>query len=172
MNPLVLQWGSWGTGGGFQDLMRQMESIGIFSLVLPFLLVFAISYAILSKIEVFKENKASSAIISLAIGLLAARLPMVHIFFQELFPRMAVGLAVLMTALILAGAFISGNDDKDMFKWIFFGLGGIIFLFVLFSSLSEWRIVGSGWWRQYGALLIAVGVIIAAIVLIIKFGSD
>ena len=53
------------------DLFAQWESAGIFEYALPFLLIFAIIYAILSFVNIFKDNKAVNAIISLTVALMA-----------------------------------------------------------------------------------------------------
>ena len=158
MLGIMLQWG----GLGFQNLLSQLEDLGFFQYVLPFLLIFAVVYAILTKLKVFEENKGAALIVALAVGLLSLQLDFVPAFFQNIFPKFGIGLAVLLVALILAGAFIS--DEDKIYKWIFFGLGALIFLVVTFTSLSDWQFVGSWWWQQYGGLIITVVVIIGAIV--------
>jgi hypothetical protein len=71
------------------------------------------------------------------------------------------------------GSFLMGSDrGKNIYPWIFFGLGALIFLIVVGVSLSSWQFSGSwqwsGWWNDYGGLiffaLIIAGVIVAVIV--------
>lgn len=157
-----------GGGGGFNftDLLNNLDQWGFFEFLLPFLLIFALVYAILGQINIFKDNKGASIIVAIAIGFLSLQLGFVSTFFQTIFPRFGVALSILLVALILAGTFISSEKS---YKWIFFGLGGLIFLFVLFSSMSSWRFYGAGnwnyWWDQYAGLfiflLMLIGVIIA-----------
>lgn len=159
----------WAAGAGFGDLLNAAEQAGFFRLILPILLIFALVYAILSQIKVFKDNKGALALVSISVAVLSIQLGVVPAFFQNIFPKVGVGLSILLAALILAGAFIS--EDKDTFKWVFFGLGGLIFVFVLFSSLTDWKFVSSGWWSYYGGLVVSVIIIITAVVLVIKFGG-
>lgn len=161
-------------GYGFQDLLNQLDQLGFFEYVLPFLLIFAVVYAILTKIEIFKQNKGASVVAALAIGLLALQLNFVPAFFKSVFPKFGIGLAVLLIALILGGAFIMDitGKGKEAHKWIFFGLGMLIFLIVVLTSFSDWRFTGTGWWDQYAALVIAVVVIAGAIVGIILAGRE
>lgn len=150
---------------GFTNVLNQLDQIGFFSYILPFLLIFALVYAILTKLDIFKDNKGAGLIVALAIGLLALQLNFVSVFFQQIFPRFGVGLSVLLCALILAGAFISGTESKA-FKWIFFSLGGVIFLFVVGSSFNSmnYNVIGTGFWQEYGAIIIVLLAIVGAII--------
>lgn len=170
MLGLILAGGDLVSGGGgfnFADLLNNLETYGFFTYILPFLLIFALVYAILSQIKIFQDNKGASIIVALSVGFLSLQLGFVPTFFATIFPRAGVALSIILVALILAGAFIS--DETKAYKWIFFGLGGLIFLFVLFSSLSGWEFYESGswryWWDSYAGLviflLLLIGVIVA-----------
>lgn len=161
-----MQWLGYGTS--FSNLLNQLESLGFFAYILPFLLIFAVVYAILTKIDTFRDNKGAGVLIAVAIGLLALQLNYVPAFFQNIFPKFGIGVAILLIALILAGAFISGQQS---YKWIFFGLGTLIFLIVTIASLSDWQFIGSMWWQEYGALVIVIVVIIGAVVGVILTGK-
>ena len=132
------------------------------------MLIFALVYAILLVIPLFKENKGSALLIALAIGLLSLQFNYVPIFFAEIFPNLGIGLSILLVGLILAGALIS---DERAYKWVFFGLGMLIFLIVVGVSLASYNFSGSwqwsGWWHNYAGLvffaLIIAGVIVAVI---------
>ena len=88
-------------GGAIGDVLNQWEQAGFFSYVLPFLLIFALVFGILSSIQVFKENRAIDAIIALVVGLMALQFEMVPIFFAQVFPRLGVALSVILVILIL-----------------------------------------------------------------------
>lgn len=160
MMGLMFQW----IGFNFPDFLQNLDNIGFFQYVLPFLLIFAVVFAILGEIPIFKEKKGPAVIVALAIGLLSLQLNIVPAFFQTVFPNFGIGLSLLIVALILAGAFISG---ETAYKWIFFGIGALIFIAVMFSSLSDIHFIGSDWWNMYGGLLVVVviiaGVVVAAI---------
>ncbi len=163
---LMLQWAS---QYGFADFLNQLESLGFFQYILPFLLIFAVVYAVLTKIKVFEENKGASVVIAIAIGLLALQFDILPAFFQNIFPKFGIGLAILLIGLILAGAFISGYEKA--YSWIFFGIGGLIFLIIIFISLADIQFAGSWWWTyfwdRYGAATVALIIVAATIVGII-----
>ena len=168
MLSTILAWG----GFGFQDLLLQLDSIGFFQYVLPFLLIFAFTYAILTNVPVFKDNKGAGAIIAVAIGLLSLQLDFVPAFFQVIWPKFGVGLSVLLVALILSGLFFSAIGDQDSaskktFRWVFFGLGALIFVVIVASSFSTYTSGIEGFWYQYGTLIIATALIIGGIVAVL-----
>ena len=145
-------------------LLAQWESIGVFDFVLPFLLIFAIVFGILTATNVFGANRAVHVIIALVMGLLALRLGYVQDFFREAFPRVGVALAIILIAVILTAVFI---PDAHKSGWAigFYALGAIAFLFVVFNSFSDVGFFGSAWWYEWGGMIIGalllIGVIIA-----------
>jgi len=149
---------------GFQNFLGQLDKIGFFSYVLPFLLIFAFVYAILSKIPTFVDNKGSVFIVSVAIGFLSLQFGLVTRFFAVIFPQLGVGLSILLAALILAGVFVQG--DSKNYQWIFFGLGALIFIIIVITSLSDFNFSNGFWWQEYGALSIVVLFIVVALVVI------
>ena len=93
-------------GGAIGDMLSKWQQAGFFSYVLPFLLIFALIFAILERVGIFKDNKAINAIIAAVVGLMSLQVQMVSQFFAEIFPRLGVGLAILLVLLILTGLFI------------------------------------------------------------------
>ncbi len=149
------------------DFLNFLEEQGFFQYVLPFLLIFAIVYAILTNSKILGDNKGASALIAVAIALLSLQLNFVPAFFQNIFPKFGIGLSILLIALILAGAFITDLEKKETYKWIFFGLGALIFIIITILSLSDFNFAGSWWWNQYGSLMIVLVIIIVAVILVI-----
>lgn len=146
------------------SVLQQWADIGIFSYVLPFLLIFAIIIAILDKVEVFQVNRGISALIALSIALLSLQFDLVPQFFSIIFPKLGVGLSVLLVALILMGVFVGGKD-ANWGKYVFFGIAAIVFLTIIFLSFADYRWLDSWWWRQYSAAIIA-GLALLIIVII------
>jgi uncharacterized membrane protein YhaH (DUF805 family) len=183
MTGTLLQFGGF-YGGGLGEILLQLERADFFSVVLPFILIFALVFAILSKVSLFREgdelkNKAPVVLISLAIGLLSLQLGFVSRFFQDIFPKFGIGLSVLLIGLILLGTFLgSGTQSARRFNNLFLTLGAIIFVIVVGSSLDWIGTAGFG----YGAFnyffqrnlgyLIGLALFVLAAVWIIKSGSN
>ena len=163
-------------GGGFSftNLMQNLDQWGFFTYFLPFLLIFAVTYGILSKIKVFQENNAVNAIIAVAIGLLALQLDFVSTFFMEIFPKFAMGLAIILVLVILLGFFFNGTEvDKwKEYSWI----GWVVGIAVILWALSTWRWgadnYGIGSWFETNFWAILIGILIGVAIYFITKKSS
>lgn len=152
-------------GGNIGSLLATWEQAGVFSYVLPFLLIFAIVFGILMKIKVFGDNKGLNTVIALVIGLLALQFELVPIFFSEIFPRVGIALSVILTLLILVGLFL--DPDNKAVNYGLLGVGVIIFLVVLIKTAGY-----LGWssfylWYANWPTILLVGGVIAVIAAVI-----
>ena len=146
----LASYGAFG-GGVFGNLFANLQQSGFFDYVLPFLLIFAIVHAILSKANIFGNNRAISAIISLSVSLMALQFQIVPRFFEQVFPQLGIGLVVILLAVILLGVFSQDNDNgtKTAVNWIIFGIAAVVFLVVVFNSF-DWFTFGFGGSFLYG----------------------
>ena len=141
-------------GGDIGNFLLQLEQLGFFSYLLPFLVIFALVFGILSRINIFEDNKAINAIISLSVGLMALQSGYVSNFFSELFPRFGIGLAIILIILIFLGLFMD-PEEKGM-NYFMLGVGGIIVVvFLIESALFSGTSFGF-FIRQYVGLIITV----------------
>ena len=124
--------------GSIADILFQWQNIGFFDLILPFLLVFAIVFGILSYMKIFGDNKAVHVIIAVILGLLAIRAQFFSAFLAEIAPRLGVGLTILLAILILIGLFVPEGHQKTI-GWILLAIAFII-LIVILSQL--YRVFG------------------------------
>jgi hypothetical protein len=136
---LFLTYYSYFEGGPIGNMLSQWEQMGFFSYVLPFLLIFALVFGILSRLKLFstgdktKPNNAINAILSFVIALMSLQFNFVPQFFSEVFPRLGVGLAVILIVIILLGFFM---PQKVWGDYVFLGIGGIILLIILNKSFG------------------------------------
>lgn len=145
-------------------LLSQWELAGVFDFLLPFLLIFAVVFGILTTTNILGKNKGVHVIIAFVIGLLALRLDFVPRFFAEVFPRLGVGLAVILSLVILIGLFV----PQDSMRYWLYGLGAVAFaiaVVVISQSFQGYGWFSSGFDGDYvgwivGGILI-IGLIIA-----------
>ncbi len=154
-------------------VLNAWNSMGVFSYVIPFLLIFAIIFAILKKTGILGDNNDGIlAIISVSIGLLSLQFDFVSKFFSVIFPRFGIGLSLFLVLIILVGFFVpKGKVNEKSFAWI----GWVIGLGVVFWSLnswSEWAQFSFGGWftNNYWAIVILI-VIVGTIIGVTQGGK-
>lgn len=156
--------------GWVGELFTQWDQIGFFSYLLPFLLIFALVFGILTKTKLFKENKAINSIISLVVGLIAIQFEKVPNFFSAIFPNMAIALVVILVFLILLGIFIDPNHPA--ITWILMGIGLIIFIVVIVQTAGSVGWSTGTWWQDNWVTIIGLVVIIVLVIAIIASSSS
>jgi hypothetical protein len=160
---ILASYGSY--GGEIGTLLNDLASMGFFSYVLPFLLIFAVLFGILEKIQIFKEAKAVNGIIAFVVGLMALQFNFVSVFFAEIFPRLGVGLAVILVAIVLLGLFAPTN--KGWTTYVFFAIGVIILGVILFNSAGAVGWSSGYWWQENWSKLAIVAAFLAVIGVIV-----
>jgi peptidoglycan/LPS O-acetylase OafA/YrhL len=132
-------------------------------------LIFALVFGILSRMGLFKENKAVTAIIALAVGLMALSVPTVPQFFSQIFPSMGIGLSILLVIMIIVGLF--SDPNKPWLTISLFVVAAIVALVVIVQSSG----IDLGSWIQNNlgntaGTLVIVAVVIVVIAVIIGRG--
>lgn len=152
-------------------ILNQWADFGIFAYALPFLMIFAMVFGILNKTNLLGENKGVQATIALAMGLLALQFDYVTNFYATIFPFAGIGLSVLLVALILMGL-IYTPENKSWMDKMWLGIGAIIFLVVLFTSLSDFTWMGGmGYSVSYAWPAILAGLILVGLIALIVYGG-
>jgi hypothetical protein len=144
-------------------------------MVLPFLLVFVVVFAILQKSKILGEGKAQiDALTALVIGLLLIGLSGPREIIVNLIPWVAVGVAVILVFMILYG-FVAGDLSGDKMpkslKITFgilagvFTLGVVLYVTGLGSYLSGLfgDSGGSEWWTNAVIVLLVIGAMVFAV---------
>lgn len=154
--------------GGIGSVLATWEQSGVFDYLLPFLLIFALIFGILSRIQLFKDNRAITSIISLVVGLMALQFEFVSVFFAEVFPRLGVALSIILVLLIMTGIFIDKKSKGLM--WGLFAVGVIIAAVVLINSGEAlgWS-TGKLWAEDWHNIVL--GIIVVAFVVAIVFSG-
>lgn len=163
----------------FQDIGYMLENLGFRDLILPFILLFTIIFAVLTRVEIFKERK-SNAIVALAISLIAI-IP--HItgayppgsdvieIMNNALPGVALWIVIAVSFLILVGIFNPKLLDVISIKgsgWIT-GIALVVVIYIFGMSAMWWEPKGILYFlqdSQIQALLIIVAVFAIVILLI------
>ena len=154
----------------FTGMLNEWAALGVFKYVLPFLLIFALIYGILSKTKILGDNNGVNAIVGITIGLLSLVNDYVPNFFEKITPNIGIALSVLLAGVVLLGLFYSEDEKKGItwIKYIIFGIGAVAFLAVVSNSFSNQP--GYWAWEEYGPALITL-LILAGIIALIVWGK-
>ena len=166
---IFLQTASAFPSGFLGDLLTKWEQAGFFSYLLPFLLLFALVFGILIKINIFKDNKMVNGIIALSVSLMALQFNFVPDFFSQIFPRVGVGLAVILVLLIVVGLF--ADEKSNAVNYVLLGVGVIIVGMVIIQSAGALGWASGQWWEDNWQMVIGAIFLLILVSIIIGSGS-
>jgi hypothetical protein len=149
----------------FQELARY----GVFDYMLPFLLLFALVFGVLYRLNLFKDNRGVDGIIAFVVALMALQFGFVTQFFAEVFPRFGIGLSILLLLLILTGFFIP--HKQTWITYAFLGIGMIILIIILINTSGYLGWSGANWWYDNWGFVAAVVVLLIALAIIVGASS-
>lgn len=164
--------GLYAFGENIETILLEWEYMGIFEYVLPFLLLFAVVFGILMKSSILGENKGVNIVISLVVAAIAVLSVDFRSFFRVVMPYAGIGIVILLVGIILVGLFC--DSGEKWWKIVFYSLGALIFVIVVFSALTSYEVafMGSWWWRQYLSAIIVGAVIVGLILLVVLSQSS
>ena len=145
------------------DVLNIWNELGVFSYMIPFLLLFAIVFAILEKANVLGNNKAIMSIVAAAVGLLALQFDFVPDFFAVIFPRFGIGISIFFILIIMIGFFFPRDNAKIGWIGWFVGIGVVLWALNDLDRWSSYSGLG-GWFNEYFWSLVVLGVLIGVIV--------
>ncbi len=158
----------------FRQIVQLWEAVGIFDIVLPFILVFALVFAIFEKATLLGTNKGVHAVIALVISFFAVTNLEVTRFFTYVFQSAAVGLIVLLVFLLMIGLFMTREQAGGwMTVGSFIGVG--VFAWAMsramevssfFDPISQWFVMNP---LVYS--LVVLGIPIAIVVAVIVYSG-
>lgn len=148
--------------GVLGNTLSQWQQSGLFDYILPFIIIFALVFGLLTRMNMFGDSsKGVNAIIALAVGLISLQSNYVSSFFSEVFPRFGVGLGIILVALILLGMFVESKSIK-----IFLILGIIVAIFIFsttFNALNWGSYNVSSFLGSFGPLIVLIVIVAIAV---------
>ncbi|VVB82742.1 Uncharacterised protein [uncultured archaeon] len=166
---IFLQTASAFPSGFLGDLLSKWEQAGFFSYLLPFLLIFALIFGILTKINIFKDNKMVNGIIALSVSLMSLQFSFVPDFFSQIFPRVGVGLAIILAILIIVGLF--ADPASNAVNYVLLGIGVIVIGVVLIQSTGALGWASGQWWEDNWQMVVGAIFLLILVSIIIGSGS-
>jgi peptidoglycan/LPS O-acetylase OafA/YrhL len=146
-------------------------------IVLPFLLVFALVFAILQKSEILGKGKRQvDAIVALVVGLLVITVGSAVNIITGLVPILAVGLVVLLVFFLLFGFAFKEGEFKvsPVLQWTIGVIAAIAVIIGVLYFTGSWdylrNLVGGGT-SSIVTNIVFIVLIIVAVVVVVGFGG-
>lgn len=165
----------------FYELMSVFDQVGGYDILLPFLLVFTLVFAVLQKIQLFGQKKNINAIVSLVLAIFFLQNTYLIFVLQKFLPNVSIFLIIFLMLLLLIGIFSGGARP---WTGISLGVAAVVsiiaILIALFSDMFSPVVgggTGLGYWyasidpgTKFMAWLLVLAVIF--VMFIMKDGSN
>lgn len=155
--------------------LTTLRDLGFFDFLLPFLLFFAVIYAILAKSKIFeseagKERRDINSVIAFVIAMIATTTSWVLLALNQFLPWVGFISIVLLGFLIL-GSMLYGGDvtkifEDKMLRNLAIGLIGFVVFIVMYFALG-WQ----AFFNIFGLSQADYAIVIIGIILIIVLVS-
>jgi hypothetical protein len=136
------------------QILNTWAEQGVFSYLFPFLIIFAVVFAILQKSKVLGDPLSSegkktnvngiNAIIAVSVAFISLLNDYVSTFFATIFPRFGIALSIILVVFIIL-AFTS-SDTPPTHGWLGWITGAVLIIWVW----TEWsNMFGGGFELSY-----------------------
>lgn len=154
------------------DLFYQLQGSGVYEYILPFLLIFSITFAILEKTKILggTEKKNINVIVSVIIGLIFVTQFSLVYTLNNFLPKISLYIVVAVMAMILFGIF--GAKVHEGLGGIGLVVAAIISLVAIYWGLSPSLGFKLPYWVQNNFDVIIVLIVIIIIIALVTGGSS
>jgi uncharacterized membrane protein YozB (DUF420 family) len=116
----------------FRDVLSLGEEIGAFDILLPFLLVFTLAFAVLDKSKILGKMKQLNVVVSFVIALLFIRNQELVGLVNRFLPNVSIFMIIILMFLLLVGIFVG----KEHSGWTGNIMGLAFFVSLIFIIIS------------------------------------
>jgi len=125
-----------------QDTIEFLKDFGLFDVILPFLLIFAITYAILQKTKLLGKNDNLDSVVALVFALIVISANKIVATILTAIPNVLLLLIIAFSFLLMIGLFFKdenflqgGETERTWYYWFF---SVAMFIGVIFIFLGAW----------------------------------
>jgi hypothetical protein len=121
-----------------QGTIDFLKEFGLFDVILPFLLIFSITYAILSKSEILGKKKDNlNSVVSLVFALIVISANKIVTVITSAIPNVLLLVMISFSFLLLVGIFYGEGNFPDLGKWKDWFIS-VMFMGVVVIFLGAW----------------------------------
>ena len=120
----------------FYQLLSSFDQLGGFDVLLPFILVFTLVFAVLQKIDLFGSGKKNiNAVVALVLSIFFLNNTYLILILQTFLPKVSIFLIIFLMFLLLAGIFAGPKQLSKTSMGVAAIVALIAILFALFSDI-------------------------------------
>ncbi len=146
-------------------VIAKWQELGVFGVLLPFLLVFALTFAILQKTKILgADHRNLNIIVSVVLGLLFLQNVYLVELVQLFLPKIGMAMLFFLMFMLLVGVFMGDKVWGEGNGW---KTAAIILAAIglLWASFSDYADTGVLWWLE--DFLASIGLSIQSLVFLI-----
>lgn len=171
-------------GFNFESALIYLEQLGIGDVILPFILIFTIVFAVLEKSNILGdegENKKYNTIVALVISLTSVVAHVMNYYpsgwdviniINGALPNVSLVMIIIISGLLIYATFTGKGVGENFSKesWVAWGAVAVI-IFIFAYSAGLLNLYGIPWFLAWilSPAVLSLALIIAIFVLIIKF---
>lgn len=163
----------------FYSFVYQWQNAGVYDILLPFLLVFTLTYAVLDKVKILGDKKNLNAIVSLVLAFFFLQNQFLIASVQSLLPNVSfaviIGLMFLLVVGVLLGDNMSGYYQKVSLK-VAVGVAIFVLIWAIFSrpgfDFTNFQDILYGFLGPDASGLLVFILIITAAFFVVRGGGD
>ncbi|MCD4666427.1 hypothetical protein K8R47_01305 [archaeon] len=153
------------------SFIYEMESLGVYDYLLPFVLVFAILFAILEKTKIFGADKKNiSAIVAIIVALVTVTQWEIVRKLNIFLPKISFFIIIVVMVLVLFGL-MGANITEGLGGFLLF-FGAIASLIAVYWALGDDIGLQLPYWLENSGPWIAAIVVLILLSLVIYGGSS
>ena len=154
----------------FVSFISWFEGIGGFDIILPFILIFALSFAVLDKVQIFGKKNVN-VIIAIILGFFLVIQRDIVVILQGFLPRISMLVLTLIMILLVAGA-LGFTELGSGWKSLSVIIAIVGVLWALGASVG-WNVPALDLFSDQDiAILLIIGVFVLVIWFIIRDGGS
>lgn len=168
-------------GNGFSGIIYSLQAWGVYDVILPFILIFTIVYAILEKTKILgtdpNQVKKYSTVVALVMALAVVGAHFtgypaiggktIVTIINDFLPGVSLLLVAIVMMLLTIGLWTGKKADgsKGVGKW-FTIISGIALLGILVASMGWWQLPQWLWWVVSSDVLpLVVAIIVFGVII-------
>lgn len=130
----------------FTEIIGSLEDFGVYEVLLPFILVFVLTFAVLEKVKIFGEGgRRFNAIIALVIAFFFIRNQTLVSITLKFLPKVSMFIIIVLMVLIITSFFLGKSFTS-------FGGGMVVFFTIIAIIVVLWLYAetaggGTGVWE-------------------------